>query len=182
VEAVPEDTDPETRIDMLEEMAMDYPEDPLLYYQLGNLYYDQIMPTEARENYERALNLDPGLNKARVNLAMLLAESDEVDSAKVLLEEAIRLDPDDSRAYNNLGMVYYTELEVNTAVRYFNKALEVDPENAEAHYNLGLAFAESGILVEAINEWRRVLELVEEGETADRARMSLERVQSHLSK
>jgi hypothetical protein len=52
--------------------------------------------------------------------------------------------------------------------------------NAEAHYNLGLAFAESGLLLEAIREWRTVLDIAEEGETADRARMSLERAERQL--
>jgi superkiller protein 3 len=180
IDSIPEDTDPETRVEMLEEMTLKYPDDANLYFEIGNHYYDQIMPVEARTNYERALQLDPDFNKARVNLAMLLVESDEVDSAKVLLEEAIRREPKDAKAYNNLGMVYYSELEVEKAVRYFEHALEIDPMNAEAHYNMGLAFAESGLLLEAIREWRTVLDIEEEGETADRARMSLERAEREL--
>jgi len=178
--SIPEDTDPDTRVEMLEEMTLKYPDDPNLYFEIGNHYYDQIMPVEARRNYERALQLDPDFNKARVNLAMLLVESDEVDSAKTLLEEAIRREPEDAKAYNNLGMVHYSELEVEKAVRYFRRALAIDPTNAEAHYNLGLAFAESGLLLEAIREWRTALEVAEEGETADRARMSLERAEKSL--
>ncbi len=177
IDTIPEGTEPEARVELLEEMTLKYPDDANLYYEIGNHYYDQVMPVEARTNYERALALDPDFNRARVNLAMLLVESDEVDSAKALLEEAIRRDPTDAKAYNNLGMVYYSELEVDKAVRYFERALEIEPDNTEAHYNLGLAFAESGLLLEAIREWRTVLDVVEEGETADRARMSLERAE-----
>jgi tetratricopeptide (TPR) repeat protein len=180
IDLIPEDTDPDTRVELLEEMTLKYPDDANLYYEIGNHYYDQIMPVEARTSYERALVLDPDFNRARVNLAMLLVESDEVDSAKVLLEEAIRRDPTEAKAYNNLGMVYYSELEVDKAVRYFKRALEIEPGDAEAHYNLGLAFAESGLVLEAIREWRAVLEMVEEGETADRARMSLERAERQI--
>ena len=180
MEIIPEDADPEEKIEMLEAMGHEYPEDALVYYELGNLYSEQLLAMDAMESYERALGMDPGLNKARVNLAMLLAESDEVDSAKVLLEEAIRIDPTDAKAYNNLGMVYYTDMDVNTAVNYFRKALEVDPTSIEAHYNLGLAFAERGLLNEAIREWNVVVESGEEGETLQRAKLSVQRAEKEL--
>jgi len=180
MEIIPEDADTEEKIEMLEAMGHEYPEDALVYYELGNLYSEQLLAMDAMESYERALGMDPSLNKARVNLAMLLAESDEVDSAKVLLDEAIRIDPTDAKAYNNLGMVYYTDLDVNTAVNYFRKALEVDPTSIEAHYNLGLAFAERGLLKEAIREWNVVVESGEEGETLQRAKLSVERAQKEL--
>ncbi len=180
IDRIPEDTDSDIRVELLEEMTLKYPDDANLYYEIANHYYDEVMPVEARTNYERALILDPDFNKARVNLAMLLVESDEVDSAKVLLEEAIRRDPTDAKACNNLGMVHYSELEVDKAVWYFKRALEIEPGDAEAHYNLGLAFAESGLVLEAIREWRVVLDMVEEGETADRARMSLERAERQI--
>lgn len=180
VDTVPEDVDPESRIEMLEGMKEGYPDDPDLYFALGNLYYDEAMPTDARQNYEMALRLDPKMNSVRVNLAMLLAESAEVDSARALLEEAVRIDPEDAKAYNNLGMVYYTEMDIDKAVKYFSKALEVDPDNAEAHYNLGLAFAESGLLLEAVREWRKVIEMGDDDETAQRAKLSLDRVEREL--
>jgi tetratricopeptide (TPR) repeat protein len=180
LETIPEEADPEEKIEMLEAMGHEYPEDALVYYELGNLYSEQLLAVDAMESYERALVVDPTLNKARVNMAMLLAESDEVDSAKVLLEEAIKIDPADAKAYNNLGMVYYTDMDVNTAVNYFTKALEVDPTNIEAHYNLGLAFAERGLLHEAIREWNVVVESGGESETVQRAKLSLERAEKEL--
>jgi tetratricopeptide (TPR) repeat protein len=182
IDTVTRDLDADTRIDMLEQMALNYPDDARVYYELGNIYYEQIMPNEARLNYEKALELEPALNPARVNLAMLLAESDEGDSAKVLLREAIEMDPDDAKAYTDLGVVYYTEMDVDSAVKSFTKALEIDPDNLEAHYNLGLAFAESGLLVEAITEWRRILDIDETSETAERARLSLDRAERDLKK
>jgi tetratricopeptide (TPR) repeat protein len=180
LQTIPEDAEPEEKIEMLEAMGHEYPEDAQVYYEMGNLYSELLLAVDAMESYERALSIDPALNKARVNLAMLLAESDEVDSAKVLLEEAIGMDPNDAKAYNNLGMVYYTDMDVNTAVDYFTKALEVDPTSVEAHYNLGLAFAERGLLHEAIREWSLVVESGEEGETLQRAKLSMERAEKEL--
>jgi tetratricopeptide (TPR) repeat protein len=182
IDTLPADADDETKIELLEEMTVNFPEDANLYFELGNLYYDEALPVDSRINYEKALELDPALNKARVNLAMLLAESAEVDSAKSLLEEALRIDPRDAKAYNNMGMIYYTDMDSAKAVGYFAKAIELEPDNIEAHYNLGLAFAESGLLLEAIREWRLVLEIDDTSETGERARLSLERAERELKK
>jgi len=182
LDLVTRDLDAETRVEMLEQLAVNFPEDANVYYELGNTYYEQALPDDARRSYEKALTLDPQMNPARVNLAMLLAESDESDSARVLLRKALEINPNDAKAYTNLGVVYYTEMNIDAAVKHFTRALEIEPGNLEAHYNLGLAFAESGLLVEAITEWRRILELDETSETAERARLSLDRAERDLKK
>ncbi len=180
VESVPEDADPEVKMQMLEDMKAEYPDDPNLYFTLGNVYYDELMLDDARSNFEKAIDLDPKFNKARVNLATLLMEIDEVDSARSLLEEAIGIDEKDVKAYTNLGLLYYSESDLAKAVKYFARALEIDSTCVEAHYNLGFAFAESGLLLEAIREWRKVIDLEPEGEIAEQARMSLERTEKLL--
>ena len=47
IDSIPEDTDPDTRIGLLEEMKLKYKDDGLLYYEIGNYYYDKVMPEEA---------------------------------------------------------------------------------------------------------------------------------------
>jgi cytochrome c-type biogenesis protein CcmH/NrfG len=180
--SLPDSLDVDSKAEALEAFAVQYPEDAEVFFALGNVYYDQAVPDLARQNYEKAISLDPKMTKARVNLATLIGESGEADSARVMLEEIIRDDPSDPRALTNLGMLLYNQKDVDTAVKYFNKALILDPTSPEARYNLGLAFAEQGLLLEAIREWRAVLELTDEGDTANRARLALERVEGSLSK
>ncbi len=182
LDEIPEDMETQDKIDLLEKMTQEYPKDPMLFYTLGNLYYDDALPSLARSRYETALKLDPKMNKARVNLAMVLAELDEPDSALILLEEALKIDPCDTKAFTNIGVIYYSRRDFDHAVKNFTKAIECDPNNIEAHYNLGLAFAESGLLLEAIREWETVLDLEEEGEIAQRTRLSLERVERILKR
>jgi tetratricopeptide (TPR) repeat protein len=182
LDTIDEDLDNELKISQLEEMSLEYPEDENVYFALGNVFYDDARPMEARMNYEKALELNPEFNKARINLAMLYAETADPDTALILLEEAVRIDPDDPKAYNNIGMIYYSKDNYDRAVKAYSRALEIDPVNAEAHYNLGLAFAEAGLLVEAMREWREVLDLEPEGELAERTRVSLERVEKMLAK
>lgn len=182
VASLPDSMDIDLRTAELEKMALEYPDDPEIFYILGNEYYDQAVPDLAKANYEKALALDPKMAKARVNLAMLVAEVGEPDSARIMLEDVLRTNPGDPRALTDLGTIYYNLKDVDTAVKYYTAALESDPNNAEAHYNLGMAFAESGLVLEAIREWRLVLELVSEGDTADRARLALERADAVLAK
>lgn len=179
---LPDSLDADTRADTLEALARQYPQDAEVFFALGNAYYDQAVPEQARQNYEMAISLDPKMTKARVNLATLIGESGQADSARVMLEEIIRDDPKDSRALTNLGMLCYNQKDVDTAVKYYTKAISLDPANPEAHYNLGVAFAEQGLLLEAIREWRVVLELTDQGDTANRARLALERVEGSLTK
>ena len=49
VDTVPRDLELDVRIEMLEEMAINYPDDPNLYYQLGNLFYEAAMPNDASD-------------------------------------------------------------------------------------------------------------------------------------
>ena len=182
VASLPDSMDVDLRMAELEKMALEYPDDPEIFFILGNEYYDQAVPDLAKANYEKAIALDPEMVKARVNLAMLVAEVGEPDSARIMLEDVLRTNPGDPRALTDLGTIYYNLKDVDTAVKYYTAALEFDPNNAEAHYNLGMAFAESGLVLEAIREWRLVLELVSEGDTADRARLSLERADAVLAK
>lgn len=180
--ALPDSLDADTRADTLEALALQYPQDAEVFFALGNAYYDQAVPEQARQNYEKAISLDPKMTKARVNLAALIGEAGQADSARVMLEEIIRDDPKDSRALTNLGMLCYNLKDADSAVKYYTKAITLDPANAEAHYNLGVAFAEQGLLLEAIREWRVVLELTDQGDTANRARLALERVEGSLTK
>lgn len=182
VATLPDSMDVDLRTAALEKMALEYPDDPEIFFTLGNTYYDQAVPDLARTNYEKAIALDPKMIKARVNLAMLIGEIGEPDSARIILEDVLRTNPGDSRALTDLGTIYYNLKDVDTAVKYFNAAIQSDPKNAEAHYNLGMAFAENGLVLEAMREWRLVLDLVSEGDTADRARLALERADAVLAK
>jgi tetratricopeptide (TPR) repeat protein len=180
--AVSDTLDAESRTEALEQMATTYPNDAELFFALGNVYYDQAIPDLALQNYEKAISLDRKMDKARVNLAMVMHDSGEPDSARTILEDVLKRDPKNVKALVDLGVIYYDTKDVDAAVKYYSKALAVDPKNPEAHYNLGMAFAESGLLLEAIREFRAVTDIQPEGDMAQRARLALERTEGTLQK
>lgn len=62
-------------IDLLVRLAEQGAEDPAVYYTLGNAYYRQGRLAPAIASYEHALQLDPGLDEARDNLARSIQQT-----------------------------------------------------------------------------------------------------------
>ena len=71
------------------------PNDAALYFKLGNLLYDQGRRTEARQGYEKAIELKPDYVQALVNLGVVLNEEGNSAEALKQFDRAMALAPDD---------------------------------------------------------------------------------------
>ena len=107
-------------------------------------------PERAREAYERALELDPDLAEAHVNLGRLLHLADERGRAEPQYREAVRLDPDDPTPHFNLGVLLEESGRRDEAVHAYRQAVLRDPDFADAHCNLGLLLESLGRRQEAV--------------------------------
>ena len=104
---------------------------------------------EARHAYERALDLDPGLGEAHVNLGRLYHEEGNHDKAEGHYRAAIEKDPEYALAHFNLGVLLEDCGRAKEAAAAYHKALAHDPSFADAHYNLALIYEAEGKRVEA---------------------------------
>jgi hypothetical protein len=104
----------------------------------------------ACDAYRRALELDPGMADALINLGRLLQEQGDVAEAGRLYHLAIEYAPDDSIAHYNLAIVLEDQCHLPAAVAHYRKALVYDPEFADAHFNLGRLLDRLGRHSEAI--------------------------------
>jgi len=107
-------------------------------------------PVEAREAYERALELDPGVADAHVNLGRQLHMAGELGRAEPHYREAARLDPDDPTPHFNLGVLLEEVGRREEAVHAYRQAILRDPDFADAHCNLGLLLESLGRRLEAV--------------------------------
>ena len=107
-------------------------------------------PVEAREAYERALELDPGVVDAHVNLGRQLHMAGELGRAEPHYREAARLDPDDPTPHFNLGVLLEEVGRREEAVHAYRQAILRDPDFADAHCNLGLLLESLGRRLEAV--------------------------------
>lgn len=83
------------------------PADANAYYLLGNIYYDKRQYVEARQNWEKALDLNPQHPTVWRNLALCYFNKlHEHDKAVEYLEKAFSLDPSDGRVLMELDQLY----------------------------------------------------------------------------
>jgi tetratricopeptide (TPR) repeat protein len=117
------------------ETKPDEPEGAEDWYERG-YELEEVAPEEAMAAYRRALEIDPGLADAHVNLGRLLHEREETDAAERHYRQALAARPDDATAAFNLGVALQDLGRLAEAAEVYERALEIDRDLADAHYNL----------------------------------------------
>ena len=93
-------------------------------------------PMAACTCYERAVELDPSLIDAYVNLGRIAHEIGQNAEAVRLYRLALERTPDDPIIYFNLALALEDTGSAETAARHYATALELAPDFADAHFNL----------------------------------------------
>jgi len=107
----------------------------------------------------KALELDPHLTQAHINLISLYGRLGDGASAAKHYGEAIALNPSAHEAYYNFGVLCYRSGRRREAQAAFEKALAINPGYAEAHNNFGALLEEQGRLADAARHFERAVEL-----------------------
>lgn len=93
-------------------------------------------PEQALAAYRRALQLDPRLPDAHLNLGRLLHERGDMATAESHYRLALDVLPEDPTAAYNLGVALQDLGRLREAVAAYEAALARDESYADAHYNL----------------------------------------------
>jgi tetratricopeptide (TPR) repeat protein len=101
-------------------------------------------PIAAEDAYRQALEIDPSMVDARLNLGRLLHEAGRTVEAEGHYRSALESRPDDSTALFNLGVALQDLGRPAEAAEIYEKALELDDAFADAHYNLAVVYEELG--------------------------------------
>jgi len=125
---------------------------------------------EAAAAYRRALELDPRLVPALINLANVHYVEDRLIEAMALYERAIVLEPDVFEGYFNLGNIHHDLGRYRAAEEYYLHALAVNPHFPEAHLYLAVVLEKDGRSDEAKPHWRAYHTMAPDGEWAELAR------------
>jgi tetratricopeptide (TPR) repeat protein len=120
--------------------------------------------------YRQALEIDPYLVAAVINLANIHYARDELAEAQALYERAIDLEPAFFEAHFNLGNVYHDLGRYAEAARCYKDALELNPQYADAHFYLAVTLENMGHSQDARPHWHTYQQLAPAGEWADLAR------------
>jgi len=101
--------------------------------------------------YQKAIELDPGLQAAYANLGVAYYQLGEFDRAASQYKKALELDPEDIEVTYNLGALYlqqalsaegqYDPELLQQAVTQLENVNEQAPDLAEPYFSLGVAYS-----------------------------------------
>ena len=120
--------------------------------------------------YRKALELDPYLVAAVINLANIHYSRDELVEAQALYERAIGLESDFFEAHFNLGNIYHDLDRFPEAQACYREALRLNPLYADAHFYLAVTFEKMGQSQDARPHWRSYQQLAPQGEWVELAK------------
>jgi tetratricopeptide (TPR) repeat protein len=125
---------------------------------------------EAAGAYRRALEIDPYLVPALINLANIHYARDEIIEAQALYERAVALEPDVFEAHFNLGNIYHDLGRYIEAQGCYREALALNPTYADAHFYLAVTLEKNAQSAEARQHWKAYQNLAPSGEWVDLAK------------
>jgi tetratricopeptide (TPR) repeat protein len=142
------------------------------YFLMGSLLDDGSSERieEAVKAYRRALDHDPDLVAALINLANIRYSRDELAEAQALYERAIALDSSYFEAHFNLGNIHHDHARYADAEASYRHALSLNNSYPDAHFYLAVTLEKMGRSVDARTHWRTYERLAPQGEWVELAK------------
>lgn len=142
------------------------------FFLMGSLLDDGTpeRTEEAVKAYRRALEEDPDLVAALINLANIRYSRDELAEAQALYERAIALDPSYFEAHFNLGNIHHDHAQYASAEASYREALALNADYPDAHFYLAVTLEKMGRSVDARAHWKAYERLAPHGEWVELAK------------
>ncbi|SPF47687.1 Tetratricopeptide TPR_2 repeat protein [Syntrophobacter sp. SbD1] len=130
-------------IKFLKERLAFEPHSAIMHYNLGLAYTHKGLSVEAISELKQAIECDPNLAQAYVNLGGLYAVAEPEKSVEANLK-ALEIDPDLGPAHCNLAFGYLRGGQPDKAVEHGKRALELMPGSEKAYQLLAAAYIGAG--------------------------------------
>jgi len=142
------------------------------YFREGSVLDDgdESSAEDAATAYRKALEHDPYLVAALINLANIHYGRDELAEAQALYERAIGLESDFFEAHFNLGNIYHDLNRFTEAQACYREALRLNPYYADGHFYLAVTFEKMGLSQDARPHWKSYQQLAPQGEWVELAK------------
>ncbi len=144
------------------------------YLLAGGIYESKGDWDHAKEQYQKALEVQPDNPVASNNLAyVILQQGGNVDVAFAMAQTARRQMPDNPNSADTLGWAFYHKHVYGSAITLFKEAVKKDPDNPLFNLHLGLAYAKSGQIALARQQLDRLERMKPNSRDLDQLRQAL---------
>ncbi len=132
---------------------------PEIHNNLGRLHLREGRPDEARQEFERALALDPANADALLNLGSLERLEGRIGRAEHYVKRALQVNPNSVAAVCQLAELARDRDDLAQSIRLYGEALRIDDSQPFVFLGLGDSLQRAGRYAEAERAFRSVLEL-----------------------
>jgi len=115
--------------------------------------------SEARKEFEKALQLRPGYATAHQFYGYYLTTMGQLDEAIAERKKAVELDPINPLMNSALAEAYYHARRFDITIEESHKALELDPSYAVGLVNIGRAYEQMGMYPQARDSFQTILKI-----------------------
>ncbi len=143
-------------LDPLQKYIAQRPDEPYPHFQLGYAYAGLKRADDAKQEFSRAISLDPKMAAAYQNLGLVLMDSDPAAAANAFLH-ASELQPTESRPRFFAGFSLEHAGKIPEAIEQYRAALALSPKDYEAHFALGRALLRSNDAAGAEEQFRAAI-------------------------
>lgn len=135
------------------------PNNPDLFFALGNIF-DELGDWEnARRAFSRALELAPQFPYAHGQLSLMYYKMGDGERAEAEAQAMLQLLPDNSDGHEFLGLALSAEDDDEGAFQEYARALQLNPNNAMVYFDIGVLRAAQKDWEEAIVAYRRAIKI-----------------------
>jgi len=150
--------DYQAALEPLQKFIAEKPDFAYAHFQLGYAYTALQRWEEARAEYRRAINLDPKLAEAQLNLGILMLDREPAEAVGPL-RKAVELLPAQSRPRYLLARALERSGDVNGALDALEGAERLDPRDYETLFAHAAALLRANRAAEAQAKFRAALTL-----------------------
>ncbi len=134
----------------------------LAWVNLISLYARLGQPQKAEAAYREAIKLEPRNAEAHYNFGVLTAQTERYADAQQAFTAAIAADPHHAEALDSLGALVEVTGALHRAAALYRRAIAARPGLRLAHYHLGRILANQRRFPEAIGEFEKSIEPVDD--------------------
>lgn len=143
----------------VQKLARDYPNDPAIQGELGQVLYAIHQPEQAEVYYNRALDQDPRDLTALNGLGLALLDLHDYDDAVMTFKKCLGIMPSSYQCEGNLAATYLEALRLEDAKRTLDLAYKLAPERAETFVNYGYLADVQDDWQHAVAQYAKAIEL-----------------------